>query len=193
MAASVNKVIIVGNLGKDPEARYLESGVCVVNFPVATSESYKDRNTGEKVTQTEWHNVVLWRGLAEVAEKYLQKGHQVYIEGKLKTRNWQDRDGNTRYTTEIVADNMVMMSKPSGTAGATADPAQEFAASPGQAQPAQPAQPTQGSGPMQPQAQSQAQPAADVSTAAPAQVEPAVASEPAQEYTNDSTNDDLPF
>lgn len=112
MAVSVNKVIIVGNLGKDPEVRYLESGVGVANFPVATSESYKDRNTGEKVTQTEWHNVVMWRGLADVADKYLKKGHQVYIEGKLKTRNWQDKDGNTRYTTEIVADNMVMMSKP---------------------------------------------------------------------------------
>lgn len=111
MSGSVNKVIIVGNLGKDPEIRHLESGVAVCNFPVATSETYKDRNTGERVSQTEWHNVVLWRGLADVAEKYLKKGAKIYIEGKLRTRSWQDQDGNTRYTTEIVGDNMTMLGK----------------------------------------------------------------------------------
>ncbi|MEQ8324817.1 MAG: single-stranded DNA-binding protein [Vicingaceae bacterium] len=107
--SGVNKVILVGNLGKDPEVRYLESGTAVANFTLATSESYKDRTSGERVTQTEWHNVVLWRGLAEVAEKYLKKGSQVYVEGKLRTRSWDDKDGNTRYTTEIVGDNMTML------------------------------------------------------------------------------------
>lgn len=107
--AGVNKVILVGNLGKDPEVRHLESGVMVANFTLATSESYKDRTTGERKQVTEWHNIVLWRGLAEVAEKYLKKGNQVYIEGKLRTRSWNDQDGNTRYTTEVVADNMTML------------------------------------------------------------------------------------
>ncbi|QSE97970.1 single-stranded DNA-binding protein [Fulvivirga lutea] len=107
--SGVNKVIIVGRLGKDPEVRHLENGASVANFPVATSETYKDRNTGERKEQTEWHNVVLWRGLADVAEKYLNKGDMVYIEGKLRTRSWE-KDGITRYTTEIVGDNMTMLS-----------------------------------------------------------------------------------
>ncbi len=107
--AGVNKVILVGNLGKDPEVRHLESGAVVANFPLATSETYKDRKTGERITQTEWHNVVIWRGLAEVAEKYLKKGSSVYVEGKLRTRSWDDKEGNKRYTTEIVADNMTML------------------------------------------------------------------------------------
>ena len=107
--AGVNKVILIGNLGKDPEVRHLESGAVVANFPIATSETYKDRKTGERITQTEWHNVVIWRGLAEVAEKYLKKGNSVYIEGKLRTRSWDDKEGNKRYTTEVVADNMTML------------------------------------------------------------------------------------
>ncbi len=107
--AGVNKVILIGNLGKDPEVRHLESGVMVANFPLATTESYKDRNTGEKRQVTEWHNIVLWRGLAEVTEAYLKKGNQVYVEGKLKTRTWTDQEGNTRYTTEVIADNMTML------------------------------------------------------------------------------------
>lgn len=106
--AGVNKVILVGNLGKDPEVRHLESGVPVASFSLATSESYNDRNSGERKTVTEWHNVVLWRGLAEVAEKYLHKGDQVYIEGKLRTRQWE-KEGVTRYTTEIVGENMTML------------------------------------------------------------------------------------
>ena len=111
MASSVNKVILIGNLGKDPEVRHLESGVGVANFSLATSETYKDRKTGERVSQTEWHNVVLWRGLADVAEKYLKKGDKIYIEGKLRTRSWQDQQGNNRYSTEIIADNMTMLGK----------------------------------------------------------------------------------
>jgi len=106
--AGVNKVILVGNLGKDPEVRYLDNGVAVANFSLATTENYKNK-AGERVSQTEWHNIVLWRGLAEVAEKYLKKGASVYIEGKIKTRKWEDKDGNTRYNTEILADNMNML------------------------------------------------------------------------------------
>ena len=109
--AGINKVILVGNLGKDPEVRYLEGGTAVANFPLATSENYTDRSSGEKKTITEWRNVVLWRGLAEIAEKYLKKGNQVYIEGKLRTRKWQDKDGHDRYTTEIVGDSMQMLGR----------------------------------------------------------------------------------
>jgi single-strand DNA-binding protein len=109
--AGVNKVILLGNLGKDPEVRYLEGGTAVANFTLATSETYKDRTSGERKSITEWHNVVVWRGLAEIAEKYLKKGSQVYIEGKLRSRQWQDKDGNNRYTTEIVADTMQMVGK----------------------------------------------------------------------------------
>ena len=106
--AGINKVILVGNLGKDPETRYLESGVAVTSFSLATTESYKDKS-GNRVDQTEWHNIVLWRGLAEVAEKYLKKGSQVYVEGKIRTRAWDDKEGNKRYTTEIIGDNMTML------------------------------------------------------------------------------------
>lgn len=106
--AGVNKVILVGNLGKDPEIRHLENGRAVVNFPLATSETYKTRD-GERVTKTEWHNVVLWTPLAEVAEKYLAKGSQVYVEGKLTTRSWDDKDGNKRYTTEVVGREMTLL------------------------------------------------------------------------------------
>ncbi len=106
--AGVNKVILIGNLGKDPEVRHLDNGASVANFSIATTESYKDRNTGQRVDQTEWHNIVLWRGLAEVAEKYLKKGDSVYIEGKLRTRSWE-KDGVTRYTTEVVGDQMTML------------------------------------------------------------------------------------
>ena len=106
--AGVNKVILVGNLGADPEIKYLDSGVVVANFRIATTENYKNKQ-GEKVSQTEWHNIVLWRGLAEVAEKWLKKGSSVYIEGKIRTRKWEDKEGNTRYNTEILADNMTML------------------------------------------------------------------------------------
>jgi single-strand DNA-binding protein len=106
--AGVNRVILIGNLGKDPEIRSLEGGVKVANFSLATTETYKGKN-GERVDQTEWHNIVLWRGLAEVAENYLKKGNSIYVEGKIRTRDWTDKDGNKRYTTEIIADNMVML------------------------------------------------------------------------------------
>ncbi|WP_161889061.1 single-stranded DNA-binding protein [Pontibacter russatus] len=106
--ASVNKVILIGNLGKDPEVRHLEGGIAVARFPIATSETFKDKS-GQKQERTEWHNIVVWRGLAEVAEKYLRKGNSVYIEGKLRTNNYQDKEGIQRYSTEIVADNMTML------------------------------------------------------------------------------------
>lgn len=107
--SGVNKVILVGRLGKDPEIRNLDSGVAVANFTMATSEIYRDKTTNEKKQITEWHNIVLWRGLAETAQKYLHKGDMVYIEGKLRTRSWE-KEGVTRYITEVVADNMSMLS-----------------------------------------------------------------------------------
>lgn len=108
--AGVNKVILVGNLGKDPEVRYLENGTAVANFPLATSESYKDKD-GNRIDQTEWHNIVVWRKLAEIAENFLKKGSQIYVEGKLRTRSWDDQQGNKRYTTEVVADNFTMLGR----------------------------------------------------------------------------------
>lgn|SRR5690554_137727 len=110
MAGSVNKVILIGNLGKDPEIRVLENGTKLARFSIATSESYTDKTTGERRSITDWHNIVVWRGLADVVEKYLTKGQKVYIEGKLKTRSWQDEAGATKYSTEVVADNMTMLS-----------------------------------------------------------------------------------
>jgi single-strand DNA-binding protein len=106
--AGINKVIFVGNLGKDPEIRSLDNGVKVASFSLATSESYKNKE-GQRVEQTEWHNIVMWRGLAEVAEKYLKKGSQIYLEGKIRTRSWDDKEGNKRYTTEIIADTFTML------------------------------------------------------------------------------------
>ncbi|MBK5277239.1 MAG: single-stranded DNA-binding protein [Bacteroidia bacterium] len=114
--SGVNKVILVGRLGKDPEVRNLENGVTVANFSLATSENYKDRVTGEKKEVTEWHNISLWRGLADVAAKYLHKGDMVYIEGKLRTRSWE-KEGVTRYTTEIIGDNMTMLSTKANSGG----------------------------------------------------------------------------
>jgi single-strand DNA-binding protein len=111
---SLNKVMLIGNVGKDPEVRHLESGVPVVTIPIATTERYKDKN-GEVKEQTEWHNVVLWRALAEFTEKYVHKGKQVYIEGKLRSRNWEDQNGQKRYTTEIIADTIRLLGRKSDT------------------------------------------------------------------------------
>lgn len=108
--AGINKVILVGNLGKDPEMRILEGSVAKVNFSLATTEYYKDKN-GNKVEHTEWHNIVLWRYLAENAEKLLKKGSQIYLEGKLQTRNWQDKEGHKRQTTEIVGEIFQLLGK----------------------------------------------------------------------------------
>lgn len=116
---SVNKVILVGHVGQDPEVRYLDNNTPVCTLRLATSDVYKNKN-GERVTTTEWHSVVLWRGLAEVADKYVKKGSQIYIEGKLRTRSWDDKDKNKRYTTEIVADVMQLLGKKADDAGSAA-------------------------------------------------------------------------
>lgn len=119
--AGVNKVILVGNLGKDPEVRHLEGGVSVAHFTLATNDYYKDKQ-GTRVERTEWHNISAWRGLADMADKYLKKGQQVYIEGKLRTRQYQDKDQQTRYITEIIADEISMLGgRPQGIAGVAGD------------------------------------------------------------------------
>ena len=117
MARGINKVIVVGNLGQDPDTRYMPSGSAVTNITVATNESWKDKQTGEQKDRTEWHKVAMFGRLAEIAAEYLRKGSQVYIEGKLRTRKWQDKQGNDRYTTEIVADEMQMLGGRGGAGG----------------------------------------------------------------------------
>ncbi len=114
----VNRVMLIGNLGKDPEIQFLEGNIAVAKFSLATTETYKDRS-GKLISQTEWHTVVLWRGLAELAQKYLHRSSLVYIEGRLKTRSWEDKDGNKKFATEIVGDNLIMLDKKSeaGQAG----------------------------------------------------------------------------
>ena len=115
--ASVNKVIVVGNLGKDPETRFMPDGKAVCNFSVATTDTWKDKTTGEKKEATEWHRISTFGRLAEICGEYLKKGSQVYIEGKLRTRKWQDKEGQDRYTTEIIADAMQMLGSRSGMGG----------------------------------------------------------------------------
>jgi single-strand DNA-binding protein len=119
--ASINKVIIIGNLGRDPETRYLPSGDAVTNITVATTDKYKDKTTGDPKEITEWHRVAMFGKLAEIAGQYLKKGSQVYIEGKLQTRKWQDKEGQDRYTTEIRADTMQMLGSRAGMGGTHAD------------------------------------------------------------------------
>ncbi len=118
--ASVNKVILIGNLGKDPDVRYMPSGKAVASVTIATNESWKDRNTGEKQERTEWHNVVFYSPLAEVVGQYLHKGSSVFVEGRLQTRKWQDKNGQDRYTTEIIANEMKMLGGRGGGAGGSA-------------------------------------------------------------------------
>lgn len=136
---SVNKVILVGRLGKDPETRYMTSGEAVTNATLATSENWKDKN-GEKQEKTEWHNLVFYRRLAEIAGEYLKKGSQIYVEGKLQTRKWQDKEGRDRYTTEIVVNEMTMLGgKPSGSGSfevVEGKPASSAGAAPAKAAPA---------------------------------------------------------
>ena len=125
----VNRVMLIGNLGKDPEIQILEGNIAVAKFPLATTETFKDR-TGKLVSQTEWHTVVLWRGLAELAQKYLHKSSLVYIEGRLRTRNWDDKDGNRKFATEVVGDNLIMLDRRTegSTPGHTGEGGQEGAA-----------------------------------------------------------------
>lgn len=117
MARGINKVIVVGNLGADPETRYMPSGNAVTNVSVATSESWKDKTTGENQERTEWHRITFYNRLAEIAGEYLKKGSKIYIEGKLRTRKWEDKSGNERYTTEIIADQMQMLDSRGGAGG----------------------------------------------------------------------------
>jgi single-strand DNA-binding protein len=117
----VNKVMLIGNLGKDPEMQFLEGNIAVAKFSLATTESYKDRG-GRLISQTEWHTIVLWRGLAELAEKYLHKGSLVYVEGRLKTRSWEDKEGNKKFATEIVGDNLIMLDKRTDQTGTEDEP-----------------------------------------------------------------------
>ena len=128
MARGVNKVILVGNLGKDPEVRYMPSGSAVANVTLATSESWKDKQSGEKQERTEWHNIAFFGRLAEIAGEYLKKGSQIYVEGRLRTRKWQDKSGNDRYTTEIVANEMQMLGGRGGTSASTGAPPPAMAA-----------------------------------------------------------------
>ena len=113
----VNRVMLIGNLGKDPDMQYLEGNIGVAKFPLATTETFKDRS-GKLVSQTEWHTVVLWRGLAELAQKYLHKGSLVYIEGRLRTRSWEDKEGTRKFATEVVGDNLIMLDKRTDGGGA---------------------------------------------------------------------------
>ena len=118
----VNRVMLIGNLGKDPDMQYIEGNIGVAKFPLATTETYKDRN-GKLVSQTEWHMVVLWRGLAELAQKYLHKGSLIYVEGRLRTRTWEDREGAKKFATEIVGDNLIMLDKRTEGHGGSIPPA----------------------------------------------------------------------
>jgi single-strand DNA-binding protein len=122
MARGINKVILVGNLGADPDTRYMPSGKAVTNIRVATSESWKDKQTGDMQERTEWHSIVMYDKLGEIAAEYLRKGSQVYIEGKIRTRKWQDKEGKDRYTTEIIADQMQMLGGRGGGGGGSSEP-----------------------------------------------------------------------
>jgi single-strand DNA-binding protein len=120
----VNRVMLIGNLGKDPDIQYLEGNIAVAKFPLATTETYKDKN-GTIIPQTEWHTIVVWRGLAELAQKYMHKGSLIFVEGRLRTRTWEDKDKNRRSSTEIVADNLVMLDKRKDGTDVGPDVAQE--------------------------------------------------------------------
>jgi single-strand DNA-binding protein len=139
MARGINKVILVGNLGKDPETRYMPSGKAVTNFSIATSESWKDKQTGEQREQTEWHNIVMYDRLAEIAAEYLRKGSQVYVEGRIRTRKWQDKEGRDRYTTEIIANEMQMLGSRGGGGAGTESRSEPRAAGGGGGERAAPA------------------------------------------------------
>ncbi len=186
MARGVNKVILVGNLGKDPEVRYMPSGGAVANVTIATSESWKDKQTGEKRERTEWHNVVFYNRLAEIAGEYLRKGSQAYIEGSLRTRKWQDKSGQDRYSTEIIASEMQML----GSRGGYDNQAQQQGGY-NQA-PAQQAQGGYNQAPAQSQTQAPAQQGAPLQQQAPQQ--PGGQAAP-QKSSNDfdDFDDDIPF
>ncbi|WP_438951570.1 single-stranded DNA-binding protein [Porticoccus sp.] len=145
MARGINKVILIGNLGKDPETRYMPSGGAVTNLTLATSETWKDKQTGQPQERTEWHRVVFFNRLAEIAAEYLKKGSKVYIEGSLRTRKWQDQSGQDKYTTEIVANEMQMLDGRGGSGSGYDDNAQQQGPSSGQGGYSKPQQPQPGS------------------------------------------------
>ena len=128
MARGINKVILIGNLGNDPETRYTAGGAAVANISLATTDSWRDKETGEQQERTEWHRVVFFGRLAEIVSEYLHKGSQVYVEGRLQTRKWQDKDGNDRYTTEIVANEMQMLGNRGGGGGSGMDRSEQSGA-----------------------------------------------------------------
>ena len=161
--ASINKVILIGNLGRDPEVRYTPSGAAVCNVTIATSRNWKDKTSGEKVEETEWHRVVFYDRLAEIAGEYLKKGRSVYVEGRLKTRKWTDKDGVEKYTTEVIADNMQMLGSREGMGGGDEGGARSYGGGEGAARPAQ----------------------------RPAPAKPAAANKPASGF--DDMDDDIPF
>jgi single-strand DNA-binding protein len=139
MARGINKVILIGNLGADPETRYMPSGGAVTNLRLATSENWKDKNTGEMQERTEWHRVVLFGKLAEIAAEYVRKGSKIYVEGRLQTRKWQDKEGRDNYTTEIVANDMQMLdSRGGGAPAGTSDAGGSYGGSRGGSAPSQP-------------------------------------------------------
>ncbi len=170
----LNKVMLIGNLGADPETRYMPSGGAVTNIRLATTRRWKDRQSGERREETEWHRVVFFNRLAEIAAEYLRKGSQVYVEGRIRTQRWQDQNGQDRYTTEIVADEMTMLGSRTGGTGNFADNA-----------------PQQGGGYAQPQAPQQPQPQSQPSSATPPQQPAAPNSPPPAAY--DDFDDDIPF
>ncbi|RCU49810.1 MULTISPECIES: single-stranded DNA-binding protein [Corallincola] len=199
----VNKVILVGNLGQDPEVRYMPNGAAVANFTVATSESWKDKQTGEQKEQTEWHRIAMYRRLAEIAGEYLRKGSKVYIEGRLQTRKWQDQQGQDRYTTEIVANEMQMLDSRGAGQGAGQPQANAGGFQPQQgfqpkqqpaAQPQQGFQPQQHAAPQTAPAQQPAQPGFNQKPAGMPQQQPAqqapgpMGGEPPLDF-----DDDIPF
>ncbi len=137
MARGVNKVILIGNLGRDPEVRYSPSGAAIANVTLATSEGWKDKQTGELQERTEWHRIVFFSRLAEIAGEYLRKGSQIYVEGRLQTRKWQDKEGQDRYTTEVVANELQMLGGRGGASTQTSDASSQF----DQSQPSSPGKP----------------------------------------------------
>jgi len=190
MARGINKVILIGNVGQDPEVKYMPSGGAVTNISVATSETWKDKNTGQNQERTEWHRVVLFNRLGEIAGEYLKKGSKVYIEGSLRTRKWQGQDGSDRYTTEIVASEMQMLDGRGDAAGGTSpggyDQTPQYANAPANQGGYGQANPRQGGGFNQ-NAGGQAQPASNRSYSQPSQ-------QPQQPPAGfDSFDDDIPF
>ncbi len=185
----VNTVILVGNLGNDPESRFLPSGGAVTNISIATSESWKDKQTGAMQERTEWHRVVFFNRLAEVAAEYLKKGSKVYVRGSLRTRKWQDGNGQDRYSTEIIADEMQMLDS-RGSMGGGSDPYAEYQASAPQSQPMRQTAPQ----PM-PSSGAAAMPQQASAPVAPAQPAPQSAPEPALAGAqfDDKFDDDIPF